>query len=227
MAGLEDKVVGEFHDLSKKIKGLEEEKYYKKLKGILKDEVDTFWRKNRDKETHELKWENEEQLKEFTGSLWDKAADHIAQYYLKISPSDIKKRKKETDPDTGKSLWEQFMKVNAMGVDKEDLLEELKKHEYMDPENILEYIAPVYRTHLGVRQNKHVTEKIKTDEDSLNLLTYLKKAKEHLPKSLKGKRLPDKKFKNTEVAQKKYLELLDLIPTAYDPGKSATYEPKK
>lgn len=225
MSNLEKNVMKEFHNLTKKIKSLEDEGYYKQLKGILHQEISDYFHKNKDGETHELKWKDDDQIKAFTDTLWDKSADHIAENYLKMTSDDIKSLKKPDPDDPNKTQWETFI-AQYMGVDKEGLFESLKEQETLNVENLLEYIKPLYETHLNIRQGKHVTKKIKTNEDKDNVLKYLSTVKKHNPKSLKGIRFP-KTFKSIEDAQKKYLGILKAIPSAYSPNKPDTYEQKK
>ena len=219
---LDDKTIEEFYKLGQEIRELPNEKYVKSLKGILHEEASKYFHAKKDKETHELKWESDEQLKGFTGSLWDKAADHIAQNYLKMGAEEVKALKGKKDPDSpDQTLFESFM-TQYLGTDKEGFFDAMKVNPTMDPENLLGYIQPLYQQHLKIRVGKKLTHKLKTNEDAANLLKYVSLMKEHNPKAVKM-RVPTQ-FKSIDETARLYQQALEMVPDTYHPKKPDTYK---
>lgn len=222
MATLDEKVL-KFHKLAVNLNSIDEEPYFGKLKQLLNKELSDYFHKNA--EDGKLKWKDDNQIKGLAEQLWDKAADHLAEHYLKLSPEKIKEMKKDKDPDTGKSLFEHTIKTLVLGLDKDDIYQSLKGLEYLEVENLPRYIENIYGTHSQMRKSKAIQEKIKNPEDAVGVLTYLKTAKEHNPHAFKGVRLP-KLYKKPEDAAQAYLKLISLIPKGYHPNKKETFLPK-
>lgn len=220
---LDDKAIGEFYKLGEELRGIPEEKYVKSLKGILHEEISKYFHEKKDKETHELKWEDDEKIKAFTSSLWDKAADHVAEHYLKMDEDAIRRLKEGKDPDTKESHFETLM-ASYLGIDKEGFFDIMKQNPTMNPENLLDYMRPLYEEHIKRRSSKKISYKIKTPEDATKLLEYTRLLKEHNPKTVKL-RIP-KKFKSLEETSKLYVQALGMLPETYHPKKPDTYAKK-
>lgn len=220
---LDDKTIDEFYKLSEDLRKIPEETYIKSLKGILHEEISKYFHEKKDKEIHELTWENDEQIKAFTSSLWDKAASHIAEHYLKMGGDAIKKLKGGKDPDTEQTHFETLM-ASYLGIDKENLFELMKENPTMNPENLLDYIRPLYERHVGIRTGKKISYKIKTNEDAIKLLKYTRLMKEHNPKTVKI-RIP-KEFESLDKTKDLYIKTLAMLPQTYNPNKPDTYAKK-
>ena len=221
---LDDKAIEEFYKLGEELREIPEEKYVKSLKGILHEEISKYFHEKKDKETHELKWKDDEQIKSFTSSLWDKAADHIAEHYLKMPEGEIKSLRSRKDPDNpDQTQFENFI-AQYLGITKENFFELLKQNPTMNPENLLAYIQPLYQEHIKIRSGKKIAYRIKTPEDAENLLKYTRLMKEHNPKAIKL-RIP-KKSKSVEDTIKYYTSALEALPATYHPNKPDTYAKK-
>ncbi len=221
---LDDTTIEEFYKLGEELRGIPEEKYMKGLKGILYEEITKHFHEKKDKETHELTWESDEQIKAFTDNLWDKAADHVAEHYLKMGEETKKKLQDAKDPDDpSQTQFEAFI-AQYLGISKEDFFETLKSKPTMNPENILEYLTPIYNEHLKVRSSKKVGYRLKKPEDAIQLLDYMRLVKEHNPKTVKL-RIP-KHFKSIQETAGLYTQLLSMIPETYHPKKPDTYAKK-
>ena len=81
---LEDEVIDAFYKLGNDIRKVGKETYVRSLKGILFEEASKYLNKNKDKETHEIKWENDEQIKKLYAAVgWD---DDEQQYTGETQP---------------------------------------------------------------------------------------------------------------------------------------------
>lgn len=221
---LDDEVIEGFYKLGEELRGIPEQKYFKSLKGILYEEAGKYFNEGKDEETHELKWENDDQLREFTDILWNRAADHIAEHYLGWSANRIKEMRGMKDPDDPNQTQFEALIAFYLGTNREDFFETLRENEIMTPENLLEYLKPLYEQHIKIRQTRKIRSKIKSYDDAANLFEYVKLMKEHNPKSVKL-RLP-KKIDTVEKATDLYIRALSALPESYHPLKKGTYERK-
>ncbi|MBI2651153.1 hypothetical protein HYX01_01660 [Candidatus Woesearchaeota archaeon] len=221
---LDDKTIEEFYKLGQELREIPEKEHVKSLKGILHEHISKYFHEKKDKKTHEIKWESDEQIKSLTDSLWDKAAEHIAEYYLKMDQDTIKKLRGAKEPDNpNQSQFDTFMTV-YLGSTKEDFFNTLKNNPTMNPENLLEYIKPLYETHIKIMSGQKIRYKVNTNEQAQHLLEYLKLIKEHNPKYVKL-RVP-KTFKSIDEVTGLYMQALNMLPETYHPKKPDTYSKK-
>ena len=129
------------------------------------------------------------------------------------------------DPeDETKSQFETFM-AQYLGRDKEGLFEVLKQNEFMTPENLLDYLKPLYEEHIKIATGKRINKKLKKDEDAQKLLEYIRLLKEHNPDAMKGLRVP-KTYKDINEVGDLYIKALNRLPETYHPKKPDTYQKK-
>jgi hypothetical protein len=222
---LDDKLIDKYHTLVKDLQKIPESPSSKTLLDLLNEEVQKFYLENRDKEKGLLKFESDEQKRDLAFSLWDKAADHVAKKYLKMSDEQIKEMKDlGRDPD-GNDIWETFI-GSHLGAFKEDFFDSLESIDEINPQTIYKnLIEPLYKSHITVRTTRRAKKDIRNVEDAQNVTKYLQMVKYHLPDTFKSYK-PPSKLKSPEQVTSHFIEVAQTIPGLYHPANKATHERK-
>ena len=222
MSGIDDKVIDDFYKLQKNIRGISEKASTKTLHDMLHEEATTYYNENRDKKNGHLKFKSDEEARKFASTLWDKAAEHIAEKYLNLDKSEIKKRKAEKDED-GNSLWEQMMAA-YIGKTKKGFQDEIANIGEISPDNLYDaLIKPIYSGHIQIRANRLLDQKIRSTKDAQNAIEYLKIVKKHNPDTFKRYKIPSK-IASPQEASDHFLKFVSLVPKQYNPSNAATHE---
>ena len=212
-----------YHDLTQKLKKITEEPASTNLVSKIHGVGSKYLHENKDSVTGLIKWSDETEKHRFTDAIWDSAADHIAENYLKLEAGDIKKLKSKKDPD-GMSLFETMIASYLGGVDKKRLFEQIESLEDLSAENLMNYIEPIFKGHISYRHTVTIDDKIKTHEQASGLHEYLKQVKKHNPESFKGIKIPG--YKGIDTTKNLLGQLAGKIPYTYHPHKKETYEVK-
>lgn len=224
---LDDKTIEFFHGLTKDLKRIAR-KGDKVLMGLLDRYVSDYFEQHKNPETGILKFEDDNEKREFAHNMWEKAAEHIAEKYLKMKKEDIAELKKLKDPENpDKSQFENMMQQYMGGIDKETMYDQIETILSVSADTKGNLYAPLYQGHIASRTSKHIERKVKTMEDAQKLLRYAGIVAQHNPVTFEGYRVPTKVKSVREAADHYAKEVVQKVPHAYDPLKKETFEPKE
>lgn len=216
-----EQIVG-FDSLTQKVRGIADTPQFKLLVRSLHTKASRFYEKNTSPEAPELVMD-EAKARELADELFDVAATHIAVNYLKLKPEAIAKLKGEKDPASGKPQWAAFIKEH-LGVNADDIYEELKTRGAVKPQEIDALINPIYQAHARAFTTKAATTYIDSIEKATSALEYLRELKKVQPKTLEGLNIP-KAVKSTDEATRLYVSAIQAISRDYKPNVAAAYKP--
>ena len=213
------------HDLTERIRAIEEEKSTTTLTSKLFTAATDFFKEHHDKEKGYITWENDEQKKGFSDSLWETAAEHIAKVYLEMNDALIAAMKALPNVD-GVSQWENMMSTYMGGVNKRAFFEQIKSLKEMRPETLVQYyVLPLVGAHVDTRKSNLYTSEIDTNEKAQEVHRYISDVIQHNPLTFKGIEPPE--FDGAEKTARFYLKMVKDIPHAYHPKKPETHEEKE
>ncbi len=211
------------HDLVGRLQDLGDDKHTTGLASHVHQAASEYLHKNKG-EDGKVNWSDkgDDEHKKFSDDLWDKAADHIAKNYLKLTDDQVNDLKKTKTGD-GESAWDNMISHYLGGMDKEAFFDQVKSEDELTIENILKtYVNKISGKHINYRHTSILRKDIKTAEDSDLVASYLGGAKKHNKKALKPLKVP-KKFKSIEEAMGAVSEASQYMPKSYHPDKKDTY----
>jgi hypothetical protein len=211
-----------YHDLIDRIKNMRDEKYFTNLEQMLHHHADNYIEKNKGDDGKVHFNGDVKKHREFTDSMWEKAADHIAKEYLHMTDQQIKDLKKPT-PD-GEDVWENMMSRYIGGMDKEAFFENVKDQEEMSINHITEaYTKPITGRHHQYRHTQLLKKSLTEVEDVKGVEDYISMAKGHNKKDLKE--VKKRKLKGIEDAIDAFGNVAShLQHSSYHPDKPDTYK---
>jgi len=212
-----------YHDLIGRIKDMRDEKYFTNLEEMLHYHAADYIHKNKgdDGKVH-FNGDNKKH-REFTDTMWEKAAEHIAKEYLKMDDKAIKDLKGRKTPD-GESVWENMLSRYIGGMDKEAFFDNVKDQDEMSINHITEsYTKPIVGRHHQYRHTQLLKKSITEPEDVKGVEDYISMAKGHNKKDLKE--VKKRKLKGIEDAIDAFGNVAGhLQHGSYHPDKPDTYK---